>query len=165
LRVDLDIAQLVEEQEVEAAVEADEEGRDAVIGGFDELACRPGHHYIKHWHRLSGNVALSRPRVPRLFLRPILCSKSCAAFECSLPAESTHHSPLDQRRLVGGELLDAAPAWEPVDLRVIRRSVTNQVTTTPDDTRRGTTRSDTEIYLACSNPTQRDAIRRNRHAW
>jgi hypothetical protein len=43
--------------------------------------------------------------------------------------------------------------------------VTNQVTTTPDRARRSTTRSDTGVFLTCSNSTWRDAIRRNRQAW
>src|SRR5438067_690917 len=36
-RVDLDVAQFVQEQEVQAAVAGDEAGQDAVVGGFDEL--------------------------------------------------------------------------------------------------------------------------------
>jgi hypothetical protein len=45
------------------------------------------------------------------------------------------------------------------------KSVTIQVTTTPGNTRRSATRSDTDICLAWGNPTQIDAIGRNRHAW
>src|SRR5260370_40302010 len=33
------------------------------------------------------------------------------------------------------------------------------------NTRRSATRPDTDIFLACSNTTQHDAIGRNRHAW
>jgi hypothetical protein len=43
--------------------------------------------------------------------------------------------------------------------------VTNQVTTTPGSARRSTTRSDTDIFLTCGNPTQLDIVRRNRQAW
>ena len=47
----------------------------------------------------------------------------------------------------------------------IRKIVTNQVTTALGNTRRSATRPDTDIFLACSNTTQHDAIGRNRHAW
>ena len=42
--------------------------------------------------------------------------------------------------------------------------MTNQVTT-PGNTRRRATPSDTDCRLACGNPTRRDAVRRNRQAW
>ena len=43
--------------------------------------------------------------------------------------------------------------------------VTMQVTTPPGDGRRSATYSDTDIHLACGNPTQSDRIRRNRQVW
>jgi hypothetical protein len=43
--------------------------------------------------------------------------------------------------------------------------VTNQVTTPPASGRHSATHPDTDIPLACGNPTRRDAIRRNRQAW
>jgi hypothetical protein len=43
--------------------------------------------------------------------------------------------------------------------------VTSQVTTPPVEDRRSATQPDTDIFLTCGNPTQRDAIGRNRHAW
>jgi hypothetical protein len=56
-------------------------------------------------------------------------------------------------------------AFKPSTFPNREKPVTSQVTTTPGNTRPGTTRSDTDIYLACSNPTRCDVIRRNRHAW
>jgi hypothetical protein len=52
-----------------------------------------------------------------------------------------------------------------VALRVRSLLVTNQVTTTSDSAGPSTTRSDTDIFLTCGNPTQRDVIRRIRQAW
>ena len=44
-------------------------------------------------------------------------------------------------------------AFEPSTFPESGKPVTSQVTTTPGHTRRRATRSDTDIYLACSNPT------------
>ncbi len=43
--------------------------------------------------------------------------------------------------------------------------VTNQVTTDPGSSRRNATVPDADITLACDNPTGRDYVGRNRHAW
>jgi hypothetical protein len=65
-----------------------------------------------------------------------------------------------------GALASAAQINEPV-LRgkEIPEPVTNQVTTAAGNSRRSTTHPDTEIHMTCTNPTQGDAIRCNRHAW
>ena len=46
-----------------------------------------------------------------------------------------------------------------------REPVTKQVTTTPGTARRSATSSDTTKLPICGNPTRRDAVRRNWHAW
>jgi hypothetical protein len=45
------------------------------------------------------------------------------------------------------------------------RPVTNQVTTASGKGRRGATYRDIGTALTSGNPTQRDVIRRNGHAW
>jgi acetate---CoA ligase (ADP-forming) len=46
-----------------------------------------------------------------------------------------------------------------------RLAVTSQVTTPPGNGRRSATQPDVDMLLTCSNPTQSDAIVRNRHVW
>ena len=70
------------------------------------------------------------------------------------------------RKLVLPErAVSSGTAREPSTFPRSGRPVTNQVTTTPGNTRRSATFSDTDIRLACSNRTQHDAVRRNRQAW
>jgi hypothetical protein len=70
------------------------------------------------------------------------------------------------RKLVLPErAVSSGTAREPSAFPRSGRPVTNQVTTTPGNTRRSATFSDTDIRLAHSNWTQHDAIRRNRQAW
>ena len=71
-----------------------------------------------------------------------------------------------QRRLTGvARRIAALDSWREImhepdllagtlaDLPGIRKPVTNQVTTAPGNTRRSATRPDTDVCLACGNPT------------
>jgi hypothetical protein len=80
---------------------------------------------------------------------------------CCHPSTTPRHRKLVLLERTGS----SGTACEPPAFPGSGKPVTNQVTTTPGNTRRRATRSDTDTRLACGNPTQPDGIRRNRHAW
>jgi hypothetical protein len=77
--------------------------------------------------------------------------------------------PVADGERVGGVAVNAVGSSSMITLHTTKNCdlgpVTNQVTTAPGSSRRAATAPDAGIPFACDNPTGRDFVGRNRHAW